>query len=181
MRHQVKGRKLNRDAQHRKALFKNLITALILNGQIKTTEAKAKTVKGLFDKLMTHAKKATLNQRRLIDQALNKREIVNKLVDEIAPVSKRTSGYTRIVRIGRRLGDDAMMVRLELVDQVVKKDLKATEKAGTKTVKKSKDSTEKVTKPKEAKLPNAPLSQNLPKPMAAPAVKVTTRQKSGAK
>lgn len=118
MRHRISGRKLNRDSQHRQALFTNLVVALIEHGEIKTTLAKAKSVQALMDKLMTKAKGATLADRRNIAKTLNKRALVNRLVDEVAPHSaKRSSGFTRIVRLGVRRGDDAMMVRLSLVDK----------------------------------------------------------------
>lgn len=117
MRHRVKGRKLNRAVKHRKSLFKNLISALIEHGEIKTTEAKAKAIKGLVDKLITKAKSGSVHARRLIGSFLNRRSIVNRLVDTVAPqLTKRTSGYTRIIKLGRRQGDRAMMVKMQLVD-----------------------------------------------------------------
>jgi len=117
MKHRVKGKKLNRSVKHRKALFKNLVTTLIEKGEVRTTEAKAKAIKGLFDKLMTKARLGTVHARRVIGGFLQRRSVANRLVDSIAPkVGKRTSGFTRIVRLGRRRGDDAMMVKMELVD-----------------------------------------------------------------
>lgn len=116
MRHRVKGRKLGRDTGHRKALFKNLINALILKEQIKTTESKARAVRGLVDKLVTRGKAGTLHARRLIAAFLSNKRAVNKLVDELAPQFKtRPGGFTRMIRLGRRQGDNAMVVRLELV------------------------------------------------------------------
>jgi len=118
MRHRLKGKKLNRSTKHRRALFKNLISALVEHGEIKTTLAKAKAVKGLVDKLITTAKKGTLHHRRQLASFFGKRQPANKLVEDIAPKLKsRTSGYTRIVRLGRRTGDNAMMAKLELVSQ----------------------------------------------------------------
>jgi large subunit ribosomal protein L17 len=140
MRHQVKGKQLNRDSSSRRALFKNLILALIDHGQINTTSAKAKAVQGSLEKLITKAKGGTLHERRQIDQVLNQRTAVNKLVDEIAPHIKRNSGYTRIIKLGERQGDAAAMVRLEIVDwqpKAVLTDKKKTEikteKVATKT------------------------------------------------
>ena len=117
MRHRVKGKKLNRTTSHRRALFHNLVASLIEHGEVKTTEAKAKAIKGLVDKLVVQAKAGTVHARRLLSAFLQRRFLVNKLVDNIVPMSqKRSSGFTRIIRLGRRRGDDAMMVKMELVD-----------------------------------------------------------------
>jgi len=119
MRHRVFGRKLNRDHNARKSLFKNLISSLIDNGQITTTEAKAKAVRGLMDKLVTRAKQGTLQSRRLLESFLQDKDLVNKMVDEIAPkFSKRPGGFTRILRLERRYGDNAEMVKMEFVETV---------------------------------------------------------------
>jgi len=118
MRHKKSGRKLNRNTSQRKALFKNLIQALIIHEQIKTTEAKAKAIKKLMDKLITKAKKGSLHCRRQILAFLPSKKAANKLVDEIASrFIKRTSGFTRFIRLGKRRGDDAMMVRMELTEK----------------------------------------------------------------
>jgi len=118
MRHRVSGRKLSRDRAHRKALFKNLISGLVIRGQIKTTESKAKAIRGLVDKLITKGKTGTLHSRRLIGAFLQNKKAVNKIVDELSPLfKKRPGGFTRIIRLGKRRGDDAMVVRLELVEK----------------------------------------------------------------
>lgn len=123
MKHRVSGKKLSRNIKQRKALFKNLINALVLHGQVKTTEAKAKAVRGLVDKLITKAKTQSLHSRRLIAAFLQNKKAVNKIVDELAPLfKKRPGGFTRIIRLGKRKGDDAMVVNLELVDKPQKKD-----------------------------------------------------------
>ena len=117
MRHKKAGRKLNRNTSQRKALFKNLIQALIVHEEIEVTEAKAKAVKRLIDKLITKAKKGTLHTRRQILAFLPDKKAANKLVDEITPrFSKRISGFTRFIRLGKRRGDNAMMVKMELVE-----------------------------------------------------------------
>jgi large subunit ribosomal protein L17 len=151
MRHQVKGKKLNRDSSHRKALYRNLITSLIQHGSIETSEAKAKAIKGQVDKLITKAKKGDLHNRRLIGKFLTKRDLVNTLVDNIAPkTSGRTSGYTRIIRLGQRKGDASMRVRLEFVDSMTtSKEVKA-EKVSTKKTE-SKPKSKKAAPKKEAK------------------------------
>ncbi len=118
MRHKLKGKKLNRNTKQRKALFKNLISALIIHGQIKTTISKAKAIKKLTDKLMIKAKQGTVHSRRQILAFLADKKVAFKLIDEIAPSNaKRQSGFTRFTRLGKRRGDDAMMVRLELIDK----------------------------------------------------------------
>lgn len=118
MRHRVAGKKLSRHRGHRKALFKNLISGLILHGEIKTTESKAKAVRPLVEKLITKGKAGTLHARRIIAAFLQNKKVVNRIVDEIGPIFKsRPGGYTRIIRLGRRRGDNAMMVKLELVDK----------------------------------------------------------------
>jgi large subunit ribosomal protein L17 len=116
MRHHIAGYQLNRDTQSRRALFKNLITSMVEYGSIQTTLQKAKAIQGQLDKLITKAKSASLNDLRQIDKVVNRRTIVNRLVKVIAPATKRTSGFTRIVKLARRAGDDALMVRLEFVD-----------------------------------------------------------------
>lgn len=118
MRHRVAGKKLARSRSHRKALFRNLLSALILHGEIKTTESKAKATRRLFDRLVSKGKSGTLHARRIVAAFLNNKKAVNKLVDEIAPKFKdRPGGFTRMTRLGRRRGDDAMMVKLELVEK----------------------------------------------------------------
>jgi len=113
MRHRVSARK---------ALLKNLINALIIHGQIKTTEARAKAIRGLVDKLITKGKQQTLHARRLIAAFLQNKNAVNKIVDELSPLfKKRPGGFTRIVRLRERRGDNAPIVRLELVEKPEKK------------------------------------------------------------
>lgn len=122
MRHRVSGKKLGRNRNERKALFKNLTSSLILHGEIKTTEAKAKAIKRLVDKLVTRAKQQTLSARRLLTAFLQDKKVVSRLVDEIAPKFKeRQSGFTRILRLGKREGDQAMMVKIEFVEGVEEK------------------------------------------------------------
>src|SRR3989338_5340971 len=143
MRHRKKGLKLGRNTKKRQALFKGLTRSLILKEAILTTEAKAKAFKGLVDKLISRAQKGSLSSRRQLLAFLPDKTAVHKLFDDIAPrTKKRLSGFTRLIRVGRRVGDNAMMARLELVD-------KAPPKAKTKrqTLKKKK---KKATKKKEA-------------------------------
>lgn len=116
MRHRVKAQHFNRDSKSRKALFKNLLSALFEHGAVETTEAKAKAMKRIADKIIGKALPGTVAARRVLERFFGSKQIVNHLVDGVAPGMKdRTSGFTRIVRLGRRRGDDATMVKLELV------------------------------------------------------------------
>jgi len=117
MRHQKTRHKLSRDAAHRKSLLANLCVEVIDHERIKTTEAKAKEVRGRVEQMITLAKRGDLTARRaVISQFPNEPLVVNKLFDELAPkYADRTSGFTRIVRLGQRLGDAAEIVQLELI------------------------------------------------------------------
>lgn len=116
VRHQKKGKKLGRDTKSRKALFKNLLTCFFLEEAIITTEAKAKAIKGKIDRLISKAKNPNLVNRRLIYAYLTKPAAAKKLIDDIAPrYTKRTSGYSRIIKLGTRIGDRAEKVKIELV------------------------------------------------------------------
>lgn len=114
MRHSRYGRKLGRNRNQRDTLFKSLISSLILSGRIQTTEAKAKAIKGLADRLINHAKSP--NTRRLVCQFLIHKQISDKLFDEIVPkMQSRGSGYTSIVKLGYRKGDASRMVQMSLL------------------------------------------------------------------
>lgn len=127
MRHRVAGKKLSRSTGHRKALRRNLAKALFRHGRIRTTRAKAEAVRGYAEKLITRAKRGLaaeeetpsvgVHARRLVDAELKDRELVQVLFDEIAPrYMERPGGYTRMLKLGRRKGDAAPMVILELVE-----------------------------------------------------------------
>jgi large subunit ribosomal protein L17 len=117
MRHRKSGRHLNRDANARKALMRNLCTSLLETGRITTTEAKAKELRRWVDRLVTEAKADDLSARRRIAQDISKPEVAARLFDNVMPrMRDRQGGYTRIVRKGPRLGDAAPMVVIELVD-----------------------------------------------------------------
>jgi large subunit ribosomal protein L17 len=119
VRHQRKGKKLGRDSAHRRALYANLAGALIEHGRIKTTEAKAKAVKPVAEKMITLGRRGDLAARRQALAYLRSQEVVHQLFAEVAPrFADRPGGYTRIVRLGPRFGDAAEMVYLELVDYV---------------------------------------------------------------
>jgi large subunit ribosomal protein L17 len=119
VRHQRKGKKLGRNSSHRKALYSNLAGALIEHGRIKTTEAKAKAVKPIAEKMITLGRRGDLAARRQALAYLRSQEVVHQLFAEVAPrFADRPGGYSRIVKIGPRYGDAAVMVYLELVDYV---------------------------------------------------------------
>lgn len=114
MRHHVFGRKLNRDVKERKALFKSLIVALITHGKIKTTFAKAKAMRSLVEKLVTHAKENSTSSLVQIASFLNKKELIEKLVKDIAPrFTARVGGYVRMIKVGKRASDSTEEVILE--------------------------------------------------------------------
>jgi large subunit ribosomal protein L17 len=117
MRHRQAGKKLGRDSAHRRALYSNLAGALIEHGRIKTTQAKAKAVKPFAEQMITLGKRGDLHARRLALAELRSQDVVHLLFAEVAPrFAERPGGYTRIVKLGPRLGDAAEMVYLELVD-----------------------------------------------------------------
>lgn len=130
MRHRKFGKKLGRNKRQRKALFKNLIQALIINEEIKTTESKAKAIRKLVDKLVSKAKKDTLHITRQILAFLPDKKAAFKLIKELAPRFKRSSGFTRFTRLGKRAGDNAMMVKLEFVDKKPKDKVSKVSKVG---------------------------------------------------
>ncbi|MBT3362311.1 MAG: 50S ribosomal protein L17 [Chloroflexi bacterium] len=116
MRHKVAGRRLGRSSAHRSALFKNLITDLLRSEKIVTTEAKAKEIKGLAEKVITMGKDGSLAARRRAITRLTDMDVVDKVFSDIASrYIDREGGYTRILRLGPRQGDGAFMVQLELV------------------------------------------------------------------
>ena len=109
-------RKFGRDSSARKALFKSVLTALFDKERIQTTEAKAKEISGLADKMITLAKRGDLHARRQVLEMIMDETVVKKLFETIAPKYKdRQGGYTRVMKLGPRLGDAAPMAILELV------------------------------------------------------------------
>jgi len=154
MRHQNAGRKLNRTASHRKATLAALCTALIVHKKIKTTVAKAKETRMFVEKIITRAKNAVANEvapaknisaRREVFAALRSKDAVKTLFADIAPkVASRPGGYTRVVKLGRRLGDGAELAVLELVDFNV-----GQEKAAAKAAKKSAPRAKRGAKPQK--------------------------------
>ncbi len=128
MRHRVAGRRLSRSKGHRTALRRSLVTELFRHERIRTTEAKAKAIRGQAEKLITLAKRGLaaaetapergVHARRLAAGRLNDPQIVSKLFDDLAlRYADRPGGYTRIYKLGRRKGDSAKMALLELVEE----------------------------------------------------------------
>ena len=116
MRHRIAGRKLGRPTAHRMALYRNLVTDLLRNERIITTEPKAKEVRSLAEKMITNGNKGTLHNRRKALAFVYDKDVVAKLFDDLAErFRERPGGYTRIVKLGPRKGDAAPMAILELV------------------------------------------------------------------
>jgi large subunit ribosomal protein L17 len=118
MRHKVAGRKFDRAGDERKSLFRGLVKDLMRHERMKTTEAKAKEVRPLAEKMITLGKDGTVPARRQAMAFLNDKDIVKKLFDDIGPrFAARPGGYTRIIKLGPRVGDGAQMAQLELVER----------------------------------------------------------------
>jgi large subunit ribosomal protein L17 len=116
MRHNVGGRKLGRTSAHRKALYRNLVTDLLKHEKITTTEAKAKEIRSLAERMITLGKEGKLPSRRQALSFILDEKVTAKVFAELAPrYAERHGGYTRIIKLGPRLGDGAPMVKIELV------------------------------------------------------------------
>ena len=116
MRHAQQSRRFDRPTDQRLAMFRGLVTELLRYEQIKTTEAKAKAIRGLAEKMITLGKDDTLPARRRVLGYVYDKDVARKIFDDLGPRYKeRPGGYTRIIRLGPRLGDGAPLVQLELV------------------------------------------------------------------
>lgn len=164
MNHNVFGKKLNRDTGQRQALIRGLAGAIIRSEAIETTEIKAKAAQGLIEKLVSQAKRGTLNDIHLIESILVNKDLVTKLVHDIAPrFHARSGGYLRLIKIGNRVGDNAPMVRMEFTSKnksgevepkvEAKKDVKTETKPSEKNVNVKKNIKTKIssTKPPNKK------------------------------
>ena len=121
MSNQIAGYKLGRSSGHRKALYRNLVRALLLHERIQTTLVKAKAVKGLTEKIISMGKKGDLKNRRDALALITDEKVVRKVFDDIAErYNDRPGGYTRILKLGPRKGDGAGMAIIELVDNITK-------------------------------------------------------------
>jgi len=141
MRHRVFGRKLGRDKDHRKSLLRNLSASLIVHGKIETTLEKAKFVRPYVEKLVTKAKSPSHHSVEVVRSKLPDEKALKVLFEEVAPrFTKRAGGYTRIVRLGSRDGDNAEMVRMSWVEESKDKE----EKKKSEAKKQGKEISEKV-------------------------------------
>jgi large subunit ribosomal protein L17 len=118
MRHRAKGRQLSRTASHKKATLNNLASNLFKHGGINTTVAKAKELRPFAERLITLARRGDLHARRLVERRLKDKDITHKLFTEIGKrFAARPGGYTRIVKLGHRVGDGADTARIELLSE----------------------------------------------------------------
>ena len=172
MRHRVEGRKLGRTHSHRKALMRSLMTHLLLNKRITTTEAKAKETSRYVEALITRAKRAYLAEnsggavdvhaRRVVARDINDANVVRELFTEIAAkVANRPGGYTRVVKLGHRHGDGAEMAIIELVDYNMEQDASAVRSRSKSTISRA----ERVARSK-AKAAQKPAAATAPTPAA---------------
>jgi large subunit ribosomal protein L17 len=165
MRHRVQSLQLNRDTNHRKHLLRNLVRELVEHGAIVTTKVKAKETRRIADKLINKALTDSITTRRLLHRFFGKRDVVNTLVDRVAPAMKgRVSGFTTISNVGLRRGDNTEMVKLQLVAM--------PERAGS--LRSGKPAPKKAAK-KAATKPAAKATKAEPAKKAAPAAKETKK------
>lgn len=130
MRHLVSGRKLSRRKSHRMAMLANLAASLVKHGRVKTTDAKAKEVRPFVERMVTFAKRGDLHARRIVLSRLKDSDAVKKLFDEIGPrYTNRLGGYTRILKLGFRQGDNSPVSLIEFVEEEIEKKSPAKSKA----------------------------------------------------
>jgi large subunit ribosomal protein L17 len=133
MRKRIFGRRLKRDRNQRKALFKSLMNSLVLYGKIKTTEAKAKSIKGEIEKLVTLARNKEENARASLMSRLSDERAVGKILSEIAPkFASRPGGYTRLIKMGPRFKDGAKMVLMTWVEEIAPTSFKEPKRKASK-------------------------------------------------
>ena len=118
MRHMKSGKRLGRNTSHRKAMMRNMVTSFFDHEKITTTDARAKELRKMAEKLITIALRGDLHSRRLVMQVVRDKKVVAKLFDTIAPrYTERPGGYTRIIKLGHRSGDNASLSVIELVEE----------------------------------------------------------------
>jgi large subunit ribosomal protein L17 len=116
MRHRVKGRQLSRTSSHRRAMLNNMATSLLQHDRVVTTQAKAKELRPFVERLITLARRGDLHARRQVERRIKDRSVAGRLFSEIGPrFASRPGGYTRIVKLGHRVGDGAELARIELL------------------------------------------------------------------
>jgi len=148
MKHQIKGRKLKRNTPHRKAMLRNMVTSLLDHERIETTDTRAKELRGVTERMITLGKRGTLHARRMALAMIQKKSVVSKVFSELAQRYRdREGGYTRIIKLGNRLGDNSPMSIIELVKEPVKTKAKPARKRR----RKAKSKEEAVTTPAKAR------------------------------
>jgi large subunit ribosomal protein L17 len=165
MRHRKDHRKLSRTHSHRRALLRNLVTALFQYERIETTVAKAKEARRLAERMITFAKRGDLAARRHVSRFVMRPAVIIRLFDTIAPwYSERQGGYTRIVRIGRRLGDSGETAYLELVKSAEQREKERADRIAAEEAKeKALKASEATPKKKKAAEESAALEAERPK------------------
>ncbi|WP_336319346.1 50S ribosomal protein L17 [Streptomyces lavendofoliae] len=158
----AKGARLGGSAAHEKLLLANLAKALFEHGRITTTEAKARRLRPVAERLITKAKKGDIHNRRLVLQTITDKGIVHTLFTEIAPrYAERPGGYTRITKVGNRRGDNAPMAVIELVEgEIAKKATVAEAEAATKRAVKESDEAAKAEDTKADEATEAPAEES---------------------
>ncbi|MDD5723368.1 MAG: 50S ribosomal protein L17 [Syntrophales bacterium] len=125
MRHRRAGRRLGRTSSHRKAMMRNLVTSLLEHEKIVTTDAKAKELRGVADRMITLGKRGTLHARRQALSFIRDNRVTKKVFEELSPrYSGRMGGYTRVIKVGTRDGDNALLSVIELMPAEEKKSVK---------------------------------------------------------
>jgi large subunit ribosomal protein L17 len=156
MKHRVVGRRLDRTTEHRTAMLRNMVTSLLRHERIVTTTPKAKELKRFADKVITLAKRGSPHHRRIAHRDVRDVEVLNKLFDTLAGrFQTRPGGYTRIVRVGRRHGDNAEMAVIELVDRAPAAEGEGEEAPKKAAKTKEAEKAPKAKKPKAEKAPKA--------------------------
>ncbi len=162
MKHRVVGRRLDRTTEHRTAMLRNMVTSLFRHERITTTISKAKELKRYADKMVTLAKKGSPHHRRIANRDVRDVEVLNKLFGGLAERFKaRPGGYTRIVRVGRRAGDNAELAIIELLDRAPAEATDGEEKGAKKAAKPKAPA--KAPKAKPEKAPKAEKAEKAPK------------------
>ena len=183
MRHSNSGRKLGRNPSHRKALLRNMAKALVVHGRITTTEAKAKTLRGVVEPLITLALKNDLHARRQAYRILGEHKLVVRLFDELGPLfadGKHKGGYTRVVKLALpRKGDAAPLAVIEFVKQPGKEAAAAPAKKAKAAEAPAKTKKAAAEKPAKAASPKTAPKKTALKTAAASAAPKAARQKKG--
>ena len=163
MKHRVVGRRLDRTIEHRTAMFRNMVTSLLRHERIETTTPKAKELKRIADKIITLGKRGTPHARRVAHRDVRDVEVLEKLFGPIADRFKtRPGGYTRLVRVGRRHGDNAELAVIELVERTAAADAGGEEKKA-----RTKEAEKPAVPEKKAKAPKAEKKAKAEKPAKA--------------